>query len=91
MKFYNTSFLDFNHYFCSFVLYIRGPLVFQFFTVTCLPLLNKVDYDDDDDYYYYYYLHKSDAYHRRTSSVHSGTNNLEGHLYIIRIRSRMVP
>ena len=26
----------------------RGPLVFQFFTVTCLPSLNKVDY-----YYYY--------------------------------------
>ena len=49
MKFYNTSFLDLNHYFCSFVLYIRGPLVFQFFTVTCLPSLNKVDY-----YYYYY-------------------------------------
>ena len=47
MKVYYTSFLDFNHYFCSFVLYIRGPLVFQFFTVTCLPSLNKVDY-----YYY---------------------------------------
>ena len=29
----------------------------------------------------------SDAYHRRTSSVHSQvTNNLEVHLYIIRIR-----
>ena len=27
----------------------RGPLVFQFFTVTCLPSLNKV-------YYYYYYF-----------------------------------
>ena len=26
----------------------EGPLVFQFFTVTCLPSLNKVDY-----YYYY--------------------------------------
>ena len=26
-----------SHATCSFVLYFRGPLVFQFFTLTCLP------------------------------------------------------
>ena len=36
--------------------------------------------------YLHYCLHNSDAYHRRTSSVHSVTNTLEGHLYMIRIR-----
>ena len=42
--------MQFN--FCSVALYFRGPLGFQFSTVTSLPSLNKVD-DDDDDYYYY--------------------------------------
>ena len=50
MNFYYSSFLDFT-VFLFFVIYIRGQLVFQFFSM-CLPSLDKVDY-----YYYYYYYY----------------------------------
>ena len=65
MYFYYSSFLILIINFCFFVLYFRGPLAFQFSTVTCLPSLNKVDYyyycDCDCDSYYYYYWNDGEA------------------------------